>query len=110
MCINEEVVIFLKNEACAVIDAYKLIELSIKELEVQIEQNSCAKKYRKELSKEIEDVKFCKVNVDDQPELAMQFGIKSIPTLVFMKKSEKVDLSIGLLSKEELEETIRRLR
>ena len=63
-----------------------------------------------ELSAEIDDVKFCKVNVDEQPDLAVQFGIKSIPTLVFMKNSEKVDLSIGLVSKEELVETIRRLK
>lgn len=63
-----------------------------------------------QLSQEITDVKFCKINVDEQPDLTMQFGIKSIPTLVFIKNSEKVDLSIGLISKEELEESIGRLK
>lgn len=61
-----------------------------------------------ELSEEFSDVKFCKINVDEQPDLAMQFGIKSIPTLIFMKNSKTVDISIGLVTKEELSEIIGR--
>ena len=33
-------------------------------------------------------VRFCKVNVDDEPELSARFGIASIPTLIFFKNGE----------------------
>lgn len=61
-----------------------------------------------ELCKEFPNVKFGKVNTDEEPDLAMQFGIRSIPTLAFIKKSKTEDVSIGLVSKEELEDMIRR--
>ena len=41
------------------------------------------------------DIKVCKVNVDEQPELAGQFGVMSIPTLVVMKNGKIVNQSIG---------------
>ena len=53
-------------------------------------------------------IKVCKVNVDEEHGLAMQFGVQSIPTLAFIKDNKTVDLSIGLISKEELEDFIRR--
>ncbi len=59
-----------------------------------------------ELSEEINDVKFGKVNVDEQQELAMQFNVRSIPTVAFIKNGDVVDLSIGYVSKEELTERI----
>lgn len=40
--------------------------------------------------------KFCKVNVDEQPELAMNYQIASIPTLVFMHYGEFKNRMIGL--------------
>lgn len=55
-----------------------------------------------EVAEEVEDVKFCKVNVDDEPQLAAMFGIQSIPTLALIKNGKTVDISIGLLTKEEL--------
>ena len=61
-----------------------------------------------EVSAEYEDVDFYKVNVDEEHGLAMQFGIQSIPTLAFIKDDKTVDLSIGLISKEELIDFIRR--
>ena len=61
-----------------------------------------------EVSAEYEDVDFYKVNVDEEHRLAMQFGIQSIPTLAFIKDDKTVDLSIGLISKEELIDFIRR--
>lgn len=39
-----------------------------------------------ELAAEEPAIKFCKVNVDDEPGLAAQFGVSSIPTLIFSKK------------------------
>lgn len=55
-----------------------------------------------EVAEEVEDVKFCKVNVDDEPQLAAMFGIQSIPTLALIKNGKTVDISIGLLTKDEL--------
>ena len=55
-----------------------------------------------EVAEEVEDVKFCKVNVDDEPQLAAMFGIQSIPTLAMIKNGKTVDISIGLLTKDEL--------
>lgn len=61
-----------------------------------------------EVSKEFENVNFYKVNVDEEPDLTMQFSIKSIPTLVFIKDGKTVDLAIGLISKEELMDFVKR--
>ena len=41
----------------------------------------------------------CKVNTDEQQDLAMKFGVRSIPTIVFMKNGEVVDTMIGAASK-----------
>lgn len=43
-----------------------------------------------------------KVNVDEQSALAMQFGIESIPTLLFFKNGEVVSKMIGLQTKERI--------
>ena len=45
------------------------------------------------------EVKVAKVNVDDENELAAQFGVMSIPTLVVMKNGEIVNRAVGLRSK-----------
>lgn len=47
-----------------------------------------------------EKVKVGKINVDDQPELASQFGVMSIPTLVVMKNGKVASTSVGAKSKE----------
>ena len=52
------------------------------------------------------EVKVGKINVDEQPELAQQFGIMSIPTLIVFKNGAKVNESIGLVPKEKVEELI----
>ena len=48
-----------------------------------------------EIAKERSDIKVGKVNVDEQPELASQFGVMSIPTLVVMKDGKIVNQAIG---------------
>lgn len=45
-------------------------------------------------------VKVCKVNVDEQPSLALDYRVVSIPTLVFMKKGEFQERMIGLQDKQ----------
>lgn len=55
-----------------------------------------------EIARERADVKVGKVNVDEQPELASQFGIMSIPTLVVMKNGQVVDQVIGARPKDQI--------
>ncbi|HUC92619.1 MAG TPA: thioredoxin [Paenibacillus sp.] len=43
-----------------------------------------------------------KINVDEEPELASQFGVMSIPTLILFKDGQPVDKMVGLQSKEAL--------
>ena len=45
-------------------------------------------------------VKVCKVNVDEQPELAQQFQVMSIPTLLVMKDGKPVASSVGARPKQ----------
>ena len=47
-----------------------------------------------------------KINVDDQPELAAQFGVMSIPTLILFKDGQPVDKMVGLQSKDALKAKI----
>jgi thioredoxin 1 len=47
--------------------------------------------------------KVCKVNVDDEPELAGRFGIVSIPTVLVFKNGQLSDTLVGLRPKAELE-------
>ncbi|MCQ2373145.1 MAG: thioredoxin [Phascolarctobacterium sp.] len=47
-------------------------------------------------------VKVCKVNVDDEPELANAFKISSIPTLVVVKDGKVTNVSVGLQSKSNI--------
>ena len=56
-----------------------------------------------ELAEENPDYCIGKVNVDDEPELARQFGVTTIPTLVVLNKGERVRQSIGTLPKAKLE-------
>lgn len=55
-----------------------------------------------EIACERSDIKVGKVNVDEQPELASQFGVMSIPTLVVMKNGEVVNQAIGARPKSEI--------
>ncbi len=56
-----------------------------------------------EISDEYEGrVLVAKCNVDDCEDIAMQFRVMSIPTLIFFKNGEVVDKRVGLVSKEEI--------
>ncbi len=59
-----------------------------------------------EVAAENPAVKIGKVNVDEQQELAAQFGIMSIPTLLVFKNGKKVNESLGLIPKEQVEKLI----
>ena len=53
-----------------------------------------------EIASERPDIKVGKINVDEQPELASEFGIMSIPTLVVMKNGKIVQQVSGARPKE----------
>ena len=55
-----------------------------------------------ELEGEYPDVKFCKINVDNDRELAMQFKVESIPLVAFVTDNTFADMSIGFVPKENL--------
>ncbi len=56
-----------------------------------------------ELAEEFDGkAKICKVNTDEEQEIAAKFGIRSIPTLIFMKNGEIVDQIVGAQSKQVL--------
>lgn len=60
-----------------------------------------------ELAKEFEGkVKIGKVNVDDSPKIATQYGIMSIPTLMFFKNGKVSDQITGALNKQALKKKI----
>ena len=45
-------------------------------------------------------VKFVKVNTDENPEIARDFGIRGIPTIKFIKNGKEVDQQVGAVPKE----------
>lgn len=47
-----------------------------------------------------------KVNVDENPEISMKYGIRSIPTILFIKDGEVVDKQVGATSKKVLNDKI----
>lgn len=59
-----------------------------------------------EIAKERSDIKLGKINVDEQAELAGQFGVASIPTLVVMKGGKIVNQAIGARPKDQILEML----
>lgn len=59
-----------------------------------------------EILETVEDVNILKVNTDEHTELALNFGIMSIPTLILFKDGNQVDKLIGLQSKTDILEFI----
>lgn len=59
-----------------------------------------------ELADEVTDVKICKVNVDEQMEIARKYRVMTIPTLILFKNGEPVITSVGAKPKNEVLEMI----
>lgn len=55
-----------------------------------------------EIARERADIKVAKVNVDEQPELARQFGVMAIPTLVMMKDGKVTSQAAGARPKAQI--------
>lgn len=61
------------------------------------------------LSEELPTIKFCKVNVDDERELAMEFQIESIPTLLCIKDRKVVKRLVGYRDADALKKELEAL-
>ena len=55
-----------------------------------------------EIAEEREDIKVCKVDIDEQPELASRYRIMSVPTLMVLKEGQIVEQSIGAKPKHQI--------
>jgi len=55
-----------------------------------------------ELANELSDVKVGKVNIDEQPQLAAQFNVMSIPTLMVIKGGKVANRAVGARSKSDI--------
>ena len=55
-----------------------------------------------EVAAEATDIKICKINVDEEPDLAAKFKVMTIPTLIVFKGGEEVKRNVGVISKEEV--------
>ena len=53
-----------------------------------------------------DQVKVCKVNVDEQMELAREFAVASIPTILVIKNGEVAYRAVGLQNEEELQKAL----
>ena len=54
-------------------------------------------------------VKVAKVDVDSNPQIAMQFGIRSIPTVMLFDKGQIVDTIIGVRPKSDYEDSLKKV-
>lgn len=61
-----------------------------------------------QISDEVDNVKVCKLNVDDNPQTAEEFQITAIPTMLFFKGGKVVDQMMGFTSKETIKSVIQR--
>ena len=55
-----------------------------------------------EIAREREDIKVCKVNIDEQPELAHRYRVMSIPTLMVLKDGQIVEQAVGAKPKHKI--------
>jgi thioredoxin 1 len=53
-----------------------------------------------QVSDEVDYAKVCKINVDEQPELAASYNVMSIPTLIVFKDGKVVNTTVGAKSKD----------
>ena len=63
-----------------------------------------------ELAEDFEGkAKICKVNTDEEQDIAVKFGIRSIPTILFFKNGEMVEQMVGAASKQAFEDKLNAL-
>lgn len=62
------------------------------------------------MSNENEDVVFCKINVDENIDIAKKYVVRSIPTVKYIKHGEIVDTSMGMQPKQNILEHLEKLK
>jgi len=60
-----------------------------------------------EFAKENEDIKVVKIDIDEEQDLAIEYDVMSIPTLVVIENGKEVDRAVGLLPKTKIEELVK---
>ena len=55
-----------------------------------------------EIANEHPEIKVCKINVDEEGELSIKYGVMSIPTVVLFENGQEKNRSVGLVPKEKL--------
>lgn len=55
-----------------------------------------------QIAEETPDIKVCKINVDEEQELAAEYGVMSIPTLVVFKEGKVANTSVGVIPKAKI--------
>lgn len=60
-----------------------------------------------QIADEMPEIKVCKVNIDEQPSLAAEYKVMSIPTLIMFKDGKQVNQSIGVQAKDDIKELLR---
>lgn len=53
------------------------------------------------------EIKVCKINTSEESELAAQYKVMNIPTLIVFRDKEAVNRSVGVISKEEIEQLVK---
>ena len=61
-----------------------------------------------ELSDKMTEIKFGKVNIDESQDVAEEFSVMSVPTLIIFKEGKEVDRIVGSVPAEVLEEKIKK--
>ncbi|MBQ6863034.1 MAG: thioredoxin [Clostridia bacterium] len=55
-----------------------------------------------EIANERSDIKVCKINIDEEPDLAVKYQVMSIPTLLVMKDGKVINQAVGAMPKEKI--------
>ena len=55
-----------------------------------------------QVAQERQDIKVCKINIDEETPLAIEYGVMSIPTLMVFKDGKTVNTSVGVIPKEQI--------
>jgi len=59
------------------------------------------------LSEEFDGINFLKIDIDESPDIPQEFGIQSVPTLVFLREGEFINMIVGVHSLEKLRYAIK---
>lgn len=99
---NEQIINeVLKNEGLAVVDFFATWCAPCQMLAPVL--NELDKKYG-------DDVEFYKVNIDENQDAAVRYGVFSVPTLIFFKNGEEIDRQVGYMEEDELANLIEEMK